>query len=83
MSCAHGRWTAGHTDMRRDRLGADPVAGFALRGVVGGAQASSSCLGKKRKTSAIPIRIATIAARYAHWSPLRNDDWAAAVTWLA
>ena len=36
-----------------------------------------------KKTSAAPSRIATIPAMYAHWSPDRNDVFAAAVIWSA
>ena len=44
---------------------------------------SSSFFGKRKKTIAAPSRIATIPARYAHWSPSRNACFAPAVICVA
>jgi len=44
---------------------------------------SSSFFGKRKNTSTAPSRIAIAPAVYAHWSPSRNDDFAAAVIWLS
>src|SRR5207244_1746138 len=40
---------------------------------------SRSSLGKNKKTTAAPMRTATIPAVYAHWSPCRKEVLAAAV----
>jgi len=67
------------SDSSADRAGGDvSSAWYAARSC-----SSSSFFGKRKKTSTAPSRIATAPAVYAHWSPSRNDDFAAAVIWLA